>query len=133
LGLRRRLAGEPVTWTGSTINLAGAICAPAPPSPPRVVIGAGGSRTTLARGLEVAHEINVYADESLLAEAREARRGRSRPIAISVFLSWEWDKWPADASDEVRRWEDLGGDRPCVSLGADDMARRIDLLAATAG
>ena len=126
--LRLAWTGEPVSYAGRYVTLDGAICTPAPSTPPRVVVGVGGSRRTLHRLLPLADELNVYADEALVREARAAADAAGRPVEVSLFLSWEWDKWPADPAGELARWADLGVDRACVSLGSDDMVRRVDAI-----
>jgi alkanesulfonate monooxygenase SsuD/methylene tetrahydromethanopterin reductase-like flavin-dependent oxidoreductase (luciferase family) len=126
--LRLAWTGEPVSYEGRHVRLDGAICTPAPATPPRVVVGVGGSRRTLHRLLPLADELNVYADEALVREARAAADAAGRSAAVSLFLSWEWDKWPADPAGELARWADLGVDRACVSLGSDEMVRRIEML-----
>ncbi len=131
--LRLAWTGEPVAYAGRHVTLDGAICTPAPPAPPRVVVGVGGSRRTMRRTIGVADELNLYADEGLVDEARDLVRESGRGVALSVFLSWEWDKWPADPAAELARWAALGADRACVSLGSADMRARLEtLIAATA-
>jgi alkanesulfonate monooxygenase SsuD/methylene tetrahydromethanopterin reductase-like flavin-dependent oxidoreductase (luciferase family) len=127
--LRLAWTGEPVSYRGRYVTLDGAICTPAPEVPPRVVIGVGGSRRTLRRLAPLTDELNVYADEALVAEARSAAAESGRNAEVSVFLSWEWDKWPADPAGELGRWADLGVDRACVSLGGPDMTRRVESIA----
>jgi alkanesulfonate monooxygenase SsuD/methylene tetrahydromethanopterin reductase-like flavin-dependent oxidoreductase (luciferase family) len=128
--LRLTWTGEPVTYEGRHVRLEGAICTPAPSVPPRVVVGIGGSRRTVHRLLPLADELNVYADVALVQEAQAAADASGRDVAISVFLSWEWDKWPSDPVGELARWADLGVERACVSLGSDDMVARIGALTA---
>jgi hypothetical protein len=48
---------------------------------------------------------------------------------VSVFTSWEWDKWPSGVAGELRRLDEQGVDRIFVSLGGADMPQRIDVLA----
>ena len=126
--LRLVWSGWPVTYRGRHISLDEATCTPAPPEPPRIVVGVGGSRRTLRRAVEVADELNVYADDAVLAEARAAIEASGRDVALSVFLSWEWDRWPADPAGELERWAERGVDRACVSLGGPDMNGRIASL-----
>jgi alkanesulfonate monooxygenase SsuD/methylene tetrahydromethanopterin reductase-like flavin-dependent oxidoreductase (luciferase family) len=126
--LRQLWTGQPVTYAGRQVVLDGAICTPAPPRAPRVVVGVGGSRRTLAAALSIADELNVYAEPALVAEARAAIAASGRAVAVSVFLDWAWDRWPADAHDQIARWRDAGVDRACVSVGGDDMPSRIDQL-----
>jgi hypothetical protein len=48
---------------------------------------------------------------------------------VSVFTSWEWDKWPSGVAGELRRLDEQGADRIFVSLGGAAMSQRIDALA----
>ena len=131
--LRLVWGGDPVDYAGRFVRLEGAICTPPPPRPPRVVVGVGGSRRTMARLLHVADEINIYADAELARDARAALAAQgpdARSVALSVFLSWEWDKWPADPASELDEWAGRGIDRACVSIGGADMLDRIRILAA---
>jgi alkanesulfonate monooxygenase SsuD/methylene tetrahydromethanopterin reductase-like flavin-dependent oxidoreductase (luciferase family) len=130
--VRLAWTGGPVDYGGRYVRLTGAICTPAPSQPPRVVVGVGGSRRTLHRVLDVADEVNLYPDENLVNEARQAISGLTRTVALSVFVSWEWDKWPADPATELDAWHDRGIERLCVSLAGPDMVARIDALAAWA-
>jgi hypothetical protein len=61
------------------------------------------------------------------------RRARLGVRAISLFLAWDWDKWPADPVGELRRWQDRGIERVMVSLGAEDMPARMEQLAPLVG
>ena len=131
--LRLTWTGQPVSFSGRHVALAGAISTPAPPVPPRVVVGVGGSRRTLRRTIDVADELNLYADEALVNDARDLVRESGRSVALSVFLSWEWNKWPDDPIDTLARWAELGVDRACVSLGGADMPARIETLTAAVG
>jgi alkanesulfonate monooxygenase SsuD/methylene tetrahydromethanopterin reductase-like flavin-dependent oxidoreductase (luciferase family) len=128
--LRLAWTGQPVSYDGRHVTLDGAISTPAPPEPPRVVVGVGGSRRTLHRTIGVADELNLYADEALVNEAQDLVRESGRSIALSVFLSWEWDKWPDDPTGELARWAELGIERACLSLGGADMPARINALSA---
>lgn len=64
--LRRIWLGEPVTFEGEQIHLTNAACTPVPPTPPRIVVGAGRSRRLIPSAVEYADEINVYATEELI-------------------------------------------------------------------
>jgi alkanesulfonate monooxygenase SsuD/methylene tetrahydromethanopterin reductase-like flavin-dependent oxidoreductase (luciferase family) len=130
--VRLAWTGAPVDYAGRHVQLHGAICTPAPATPPPVVVGVGGSRRTLVRAIEVADELNVYAEPELVAEARELAAALERSVAVSVFLSWEWDKWPADPGAELDAWEERGVARACISLGGPDMVSRIAQLAGRA-
>jgi alkanesulfonate monooxygenase SsuD/methylene tetrahydromethanopterin reductase-like flavin-dependent oxidoreductase (luciferase family) len=134
VGLRALWQGDPVTLDGRWVRLAEAISTPAPASAPRVVLGVGGSRATLDAVGDLADELNVYAGPGLIeaARAREPRADGGRGAAsVSVFLSWEWDKWPGDPATELAALADRGAHRALVSLGAtrDEMVRRIERLA----
>ncbi len=127
--LRLLWSGEPTSYDGRHVKLRDAICTPPPPTPPRVVIGVGGSRRTLARAITVADELNLYAEPELVNEAaRLVAEGRPS-IALSVLLSWEWDKWPAEPEAELASWQARGVARVCVSLGGPDMPERVNRLA----
>ena len=131
--LRRLWAGEAVTFDGRFHRLSEALTAPAPPEGPKVVVGVGASQTLARSAIAYADELNVYADEALVAQARRLATDSGRDVSISVFLSWEWDKWPADPASELAHWRDLGVDRVWVSLGADDMPSRLRDLDAAIG
>lgn len=121
--------GELVDFDGRFHTLAQVACTPAPESPPRVVVGVGKSLALAEAALAVADELNVYADEAVLSTTQDlvARSGRNVPI--SMFFSWEWDKWPSDPAAELARWHELGVDRALVSIGAADMPERLEQLA----
>ncbi len=127
--LRRLWSGEAVTWDGEHHTLEGAICVPAPAQSPRVVVGVGNSYTLAEALIAQADELNVYADESMLGRTRELIASTGRDVEISMFFSWEWDKWPADPTAELSRWRDLGVGRVLVSLGGADMSERLRTLA----
>jgi alkanesulfonate monooxygenase SsuD/methylene tetrahydromethanopterin reductase-like flavin-dependent oxidoreductase (luciferase family) len=131
--LRLLWTGAPTTYEGRHIRLDGAICTPAPPSPPRVVVGVGGSRRTLARTSGLADELNLYDDPALITDARSRLVDAGLATSISVFVSWEWDRWPEDVARELDRLADAGVDRVCVSMGAAAMLPRIETLARWAG
>jgi alkanesulfonate monooxygenase SsuD/methylene tetrahydromethanopterin reductase-like flavin-dependent oxidoreductase (luciferase family) len=116
------------------VHLGGAVSTPPPAVPPRVVVGVGGSRRTLEVAQEFADELNVYTGPGLIEEASAVVRADGLRPDVSVFLSWEWDKWPADPAAELRELERRGASRAFVSLGADlaNMVQRISELAATA-
>jgi alkanesulfonate monooxygenase SsuD/methylene tetrahydromethanopterin reductase-like flavin-dependent oxidoreductase (luciferase family) len=126
--VRLAWTGHAVDYDGRYVRLRAAICTPAPTTPPRVVVGIGGSRRALHRVVALADEVNVYAEPELVAEARESVTASGRPISVSVFLSWEWDKWPANPSSELEAWESAGVDRACVSIAGPDMEHRIEAL-----
>jgi alkanesulfonate monooxygenase SsuD/methylene tetrahydromethanopterin reductase-like flavin-dependent oxidoreductase (luciferase family) len=128
--LRRVWTGTAVTTEGEHVRLDRASCTPAPERPPRVVVGVGGSPRTLREAVRFADEINVYTDEAVAAEARDAIAGAGRDVGISMFVGWEFDKWPDDPASELARWADLGVERFFVNVGAEDMSDRVRQLAA---
>lgn len=128
--LRRLWAGEAVTFDGRFHRLSEALTAPAPSEPPKVVVGVGASMSLASAAIAYAVELNVYAEEALVTQARRLAADSGRHVPISVFLGWEWDKWPADPVSELDQWRHLGVDRVWVSLGADDMPSRLRKLVA---
>lgn len=126
--LRRLWTGEPVTIEGRHVRLDGAICTPTPPAPPPVVVGVGGSRRTLARAIRFADELNLYEDLALIADARRMSGDAGRAPRISVFLSWEWEKWPEDPRRAIETLAGGGVDRVFASVAGDDMLDRIETL-----
>jgi len=128
VGLLKRLwSGEMVTFEGDFNRLTDASCTPAPDSPPRVVVGVGGSITLARSAVEYADELNVY--ESTAAACRELVAESDRSIELSGFVDWSWDKWPAEPAGELKHWDELGVQRLFVSLGALDMPARLHELA----
>jgi alkanesulfonate monooxygenase SsuD/methylene tetrahydromethanopterin reductase-like flavin-dependent oxidoreductase (luciferase family) len=130
--LRMLWTGEQVDFSGTWIQLREACCTPAPATPPRVMIGVGGSRRTLAAALPIADELNFYPDEELVAEARAKVSASGRAIDLSLFLSWDHQNWPDDPEPELARWRDRGIERIYVSLAAPDMVERVTTLATAA-
>ena len=128
--LRGVWTGESTTRTGAHVRLEGAISTPAPAEPPRVVVGVGGSRSTLARAVGFADELNVYDDVAVIAAAADAAARADRPIGLSVFVSWDWDHWPADPRAELRRLADSGVGRVFAAVGGPDPVGRISELGA---
>ena len=129
--LRLLWAGQPVTFEGEHIKLRGAICTPAPTAAPPIVIGAGGSRSAIARAVPFADEINVYGDADLVDAVRAGAAAIERSPRISVFLDWSFDNWPADPRRELDAWAARGIDRVAVSIGSPDMPQRIGILASS--
>jgi alkanesulfonate monooxygenase SsuD/methylene tetrahydromethanopterin reductase-like flavin-dependent oxidoreductase (luciferase family) len=127
--LQRIWTGEAVTLEGEHIRLVEAASTPAPPVPPRIVVGVGASRRTLASAVRYADEVNVYADRDVIEAARQAIEECGRSVELSVFLSWEWDKWPGDPRGELTRLTEVGVDRVLVSIGGSDMPDRLHRLA----
>jgi alkanesulfonate monooxygenase SsuD/methylene tetrahydromethanopterin reductase-like flavin-dependent oxidoreductase (luciferase family) len=126
--LRLLWAGQPVTFEGEHITLREAICTPAPAPPTRIVIGAGGSRSAIARSVSFADEINVYGDGALVDSVRAASDASGLSPRISVFLDWSYDNWPADPQRELDDWAGRGIGRVAVSIGSLEMPERIRIL-----
>ena len=127
--LRLLWAGQPVTFEGEHIRLHDAICTPAPSSAPQIVIGAGGSRSAIARAVPFADEINVYGDADLVDAVRAASIAMGLSPRVSVFLDWSFDNWPADPQGELDDWAAKGIGRVAVSIGSPEMPERIRILA----
>ena len=128
--LREIWRGGAVTYRGRHVRLEGAICTPAPADPPRVVVGAGGSRRTIESAVRYADELNLYSEPALLEHAREVMARAGRSVDISVFLGWEFDRWPSDPARELERWAALGVDRAFINVGSPDMRDRLSQLVA---
>jgi alkanesulfonate monooxygenase SsuD/methylene tetrahydromethanopterin reductase-like flavin-dependent oxidoreductase (luciferase family) len=127
--LRALWRGEAVTFAGQFHQLTDAACTPAPIVAPRVVIGVGPSKTLAGSAVAYADELNIYGEVALLDRVRELIAASGREVHVSMFFGWEWEKWPADPLAELSRWRDLGVDRAFVSLGANDMPRRLEQIA----
>jgi alkanesulfonate monooxygenase SsuD/methylene tetrahydromethanopterin reductase-like flavin-dependent oxidoreductase (luciferase family) len=126
--LRQVWRGGLVTFAGQHVQLTEAACTPAPPAPPRVLVGAGNSRRMIRSAAAYADELNIYAEEPILAFAREQIAAAGRDIDISIFLHWY--PWPGDPRAELDRWRALGVSRAFVSMGYDlDLVARVGELA----
>lgn len=126
--LRDVWEGDAVTRDGTHVRLTDAASTPAPPSPPRVVVGVGASRRTLREAVRYADEVNVYTDDAVLGEARDEIARAGRDVAVSLFVAWEFDKWPTDPAGELAKWVELGVERFFVNVGDPDMPDRIRQL-----
>ncbi len=104
--------GENVTFLGKHIQVQNALCSPPPPHPPHIIIGVGNSRKLLHSALTYAEEINVYADEALIREARQKIDASGRQIALSTYV-WEWQD---DIEEKLKAWEQLGVTRAFVTF-----------------
>lgn len=62
-----------------------ACCTPAPPVPPRVVVGAGGSRRLIESAVANADEINVYDNPAVVSHAAERVAATGRDVSLSIF------------------------------------------------
>ena len=127
--LRRLWSGEPVTSRGTYVNLDGAICTPAPPEPPRVIVGAGASAALAELAAEIADEVNVYPEPDSLARARQLVEGSGRSVTLSVHVDWSWASWPAHPASALRALRDAGVDRAFVAAGGPEMRERVQALA----
>ncbi len=110
--LQRIWKGEEVTHEGKHLQVHNGFCAPAPDRAPRVVVGVGNSRRLLHSAVEYADELNVYADEELIREARREVEASGRKVAVSTFV-WEWRE---DIEDKLKEWEQLGVERAFVTF-----------------
>lgn len=110
--LRRIWSGDPVTFEGEHLRLVEAAVVPAPLTPPRVIVGAGGSRSLVRSAVEYADEVNVYADEALIRFARREIEASGRAVALSVFV---WD-WLEDIPAKLAAWEQLGAERTFLTF-----------------
>src|SRR5206468_12775998 len=97
--LRMLWRGELVNFAGEHVQLSNAACTPVAPTPPRVVIGVGGSRRMIRSAVAYADELNIYSKPELLSFARQEIAAAGRPVDISVYL--HWDKWPDDPRGEL--------------------------------
>jgi alkanesulfonate monooxygenase SsuD/methylene tetrahydromethanopterin reductase-like flavin-dependent oxidoreductase (luciferase family) len=127
--LRRAWSGQAFDFDGRFEVLRAVSVTPAPQTPPRIVAGVGKSRALAESAVRYADELNVYADEVVVSFVRDLIARSERDVALSAFLSWEWEKWPADPAAELTHWADLGVERFFVSLAAADMLSRLDQLA----
>lgn len=129
--LREVWKGGLVDFEGEHVRLSAAACTPPPPSPPRVVVGAGDSRRLIRSAAAYADELNVYANEDVVAYAREQVEASGRPIELSVYVHLDWDEWPDDLGVVLRRWEELGIARAFVNVGYGwDLCEKVRELAA---
>jgi len=109
LVLRRAWAGQPVTFAGNHMRVAGAGCLPALPIPPRVVVGAGASRRLIRSAAQYADEINVYAQRELVDFARGEIEATKRDLQLSVFIGW--DRPVTESMLDVDMWARRGVSR----------------------
>ncbi|HTK06254.1 MAG TPA: LLM class flavin-dependent oxidoreductase [Ktedonobacteraceae bacterium] len=110
--LRLAWRGERVTYEGDHLHIHDGLCLSTPAGAPRIVVGVGNSRRLLHSAVAYADELNVYADEALIREARSAVEASGRKIAISVYV---WD-WRADIAEKLKEWEQLGVERTFVTF-----------------
>jgi alkanesulfonate monooxygenase SsuD/methylene tetrahydromethanopterin reductase-like flavin-dependent oxidoreductase (luciferase family) len=104
--------GEPVTFEGKHVQVHDGLCVPVPPKAPRVVVGVGSSRTLLRSAVAYADELNVYANEDLIREARKEIAASGREIVLSTFV-WEWRD---DIEEKLKEWQQLGVERTFVTF-----------------
>jgi alkanesulfonate monooxygenase SsuD/methylene tetrahydromethanopterin reductase-like flavin-dependent oxidoreductase (luciferase family) len=110
--LQRIWQGENVTLDGQYLQVRDGRCAPAPPVPPRVVVGVGSSRRLLHSALDYADEVNIYSDERLMREAHKLIIASAKPVTLSTFV---WD-WRDDLEDKLKEWEQLGVEHCIVTF-----------------
>ncbi len=124
--LRRIWQGEIVIFEGEHLHLKNAASTPTPPGMPRVVVGAGSSRSLIQSAVEFADEINVYADDDLVRFARQTIEAAQRPVALSVYV---WD-WLDTIEERLAAWEKLGVARTFITFWhpfdkLHEMAKRL--------
>ncbi len=112
IALRQIWQGDFVTFEGEHIHLKQAAVTPAPPVPPRVVVGTGSSRRLIASAVDYADEINVYADDELIRFARQQIEAAGRPVVLSSYV---WD-WPEQLEERLAAWEQLGVERAFLTF-----------------
>ncbi len=112
--LRSVWSGEQVDFSGQYVQLHQAGCRPAPPTTPRVVVGAGRSRRLVQSAVQYADEINVYNDPELVQFARTSIATTNRHVDVSVAID-EWEDWDR-AVEDVAAWNALGVSRVFVTL-----------------
>jgi alkanesulfonate monooxygenase SsuD/methylene tetrahydromethanopterin reductase-like flavin-dependent oxidoreductase (luciferase family) len=128
--LREIWKGELVTFDGQQVRLRDAVCTPAPPVPPRVVVGAGNSRRLIDAAVSYADEVNVYGDRESVAYAQAAIAAAGREIPVSVFGHRPEGQLPVDLAAEIRQWRDLGVSRYLLTVGfADDTLAAVTRIA----
>jgi alkanesulfonate monooxygenase SsuD/methylene tetrahydromethanopterin reductase-like flavin-dependent oxidoreductase (luciferase family) len=126
--LRRIWQGELVSYSGKHVQLTDAGCTPAPPLPPRVMVGVGSSRRLIRSAAAYADELNLYADPELLPFARQALAEAGRSASLSIFF--HPNPWPDNLRDELARWAERGVDRVLVNIGYDmDLSWHVAELA----
>ena len=130
--LQRVWAGKPATFGGKQVQTFGAGCLPAPPSPPRVVVGAGASRRLIRDAVRYADEINVYGRADLIDYAHGCIAAVKRDVALSAFIGW--DHPLTDVIQELDDWDDRGMTRAFFAIWHpfSDLPRLIDLAATRA-
>lgn len=127
--LRGLWSGEPVRVAGEHVRLEGAASRPAPPVPPRVVVG-GGVRRLVHSAVRYADELNVGDDAGMIAVARREIEASGRRVALSATLFW--GEWPAEPEGTITALEEHGVERVFVNLlpPFDLLPRLADLASA---
>ncbi len=110
--LRQIWRGEQVTFDGEQLHLKDAACVPAPPAPPRVVVGVGNSKRLLRDAVTYADEINVYSDDEFIQLARQEIAASQRDVALSTF-TWGWRE---DLAEKLPAWQAMGVERTFVTI-----------------
>jgi alkanesulfonate monooxygenase SsuD/methylene tetrahydromethanopterin reductase-like flavin-dependent oxidoreductase (luciferase family) len=130
--LRQIWAGEQVTMHGQYENLVNACCVPAPPVPPRVVVGVGGSRRLIDNAVEFADDINVYGKEDVVRYAAKRIAESARNVSLSIFAVREGEPPGVDAlATEIATWRETGASRFIMTYGwADTLETEVRHLAA---
>ena len=130
LALRQVWGGGKVTIDGTFLRLRDAACTPPPPIPPRVVVGAGRSRTLIRSAARYADEVNVYAVDELVQLASREIEASGRNVALSVYV---WD-WPDRIEERLVGWARSGVARVFLTFWPpyDQMDGAHELLAGVA-
>lgn len=110
--LHRIWQGEVVTFEGKHLHLNNAASVPVPPARPRIVVGAGNSRSLIQSAVHYADEINVYADDDVIRFARQAITDAQRAVTLSTFV---WD-WLENIEEKLTDWEKLGVERTFITF-----------------
>jgi alkanesulfonate monooxygenase SsuD/methylene tetrahydromethanopterin reductase-like flavin-dependent oxidoreductase (luciferase family) len=122
--------GDPMTISGTHVNLNSAVVAPVPSTPVRIVGGAGASRRVISDLAPLVDELNVYPEPELVDAAREAARASDRCRSVSIHANWSWEDWPSDPAAALAGLRELGVDRAFIAIGGIDMPERMAQLAA---
>lgn len=102
--LKRVWAGEHVTFDGQYLHTRGAGCRPVPLIPPRIVIGAGGSKRLVKSAVNYADEINVWGGQAFLRDVKQkiVESGRS------IQLSMGWDQSIEEFEKQAEILQEIG-------------------------
>jgi alkanesulfonate monooxygenase SsuD/methylene tetrahydromethanopterin reductase-like flavin-dependent oxidoreductase (luciferase family) len=126
--LRMLWGGGQVTYSGAHVQLTDAACTPIPPTPPRVVVGVGGSRRLIASAAQYADELNLYGDPAVWEYAEQQVAQAGRAVDLSVFL--DWGQWPDDIAGALAPWRERGATRAMITIGwHPNLVERVHMIA----